>query len=232
MNIGFFGGTFDPIHHGHIAVAQAAMKRFRLGKILFVPSNAPPHKQKQPLTEFVHRYAMICLALAEAGQKNFFPSLLEAPSGSEKTHYSIGTVSRLKRSLKKADKLFFLIGIDAFLDLAKWRQPEALLQECEFIVASRAGYSLSDVAAALPASLRPSQKILRTFKRQPARGELALPGVTIHLLEGVNVPVSATRIRAAAARGRKLSRMVPSSVADYISKTRLYQPASKKESES
>src|SRR5882724_4082944 len=78
MNIGFFGGSFDPIHRGHVALAQAAAERFDLRQVLFVPANVPPHKQKQPVTAFVHRYAMV--ALATQDEKGFVPSLLEAPA--------------------------------------------------------------------------------------------------------------------------------------------------------
>jgi len=78
MNIGLFGGSFDPIHHGHIALAQAAASRYSLGRVLCVPANIPPHKQKQPLTAFIHRYAMI--ALATQDERGFVPSLLEAPA--------------------------------------------------------------------------------------------------------------------------------------------------------
>ena len=96
MNIGLFGGTFDPIHNGHLAVARAAAERCKLGKVLFVPSDIPPHKREQPVTEFIHRYAMVALALQ--GEKGFFPSLLEAsqekyPAGENRIHYSIDTVT-------------------------------------------------------------------------------------------------------------------------------------------
>ena len=77
MNIGFFGGTFDPIHHGHVALARAAKERFDLSRIYFVPANVPPHKQRQALASYFHRYAMV--ALATMGEKAFVPSLLEAP---------------------------------------------------------------------------------------------------------------------------------------------------------
>src|SRR6202166_1631977 len=110
MNIGLFGGTFDPIHRGHLPRAQAARERCKLSRILFVPANVPPHKQTQPLSPFAHRYAMI--ALATAGEKDFSPSLLEAPedfdesergkkSRAGKPNYTVDTVMRLKRSLKK-----------------------------------------------------------------------------------------------------------------------------------
>jgi nicotinate-nucleotide adenylyltransferase len=233
MNIGLFGGTFDPIHRGHLALARAARERCNLSRILFVPANVPPHKQRQPLSVFPHRYAMIALATAQ--EKNFAPSVLEAPEDfdagrprAEKTrlakpNYTIDTIGRLKHSFKKADKLFLLIGIDAFADIAKWHQAEALFRECEFVVASRPGYSLADVANALPASLRPRQEVTRPFQKQAATGDLVLKGVTIHLLDEVYQPISSTAIRQAAAAGKPLGRFVDPAVADYIKKVGLYK---------
>ena len=248
MNIGIFGGSFDPIHRGHISLAQAAARRYSLRQVLFVPGNVPPHKQKQPITAFVHRYAMV--ALATQDDKQFASSLLEAPAElrpvefaplergkappphkqaraavatQAEVNYSIDTVRRLKASLKKSDRIFFLIGIDAFRDIAKWREARALLAECDFVVASRPGYSLRDVAEALPEDLRPSAAVTRPFHKQPATGDLVLHGVTLHLLEGVHQNVSATVIRAAAAQGKALARWLDPRVADYIKKTGLYR---------
>jgi nicotinate-nucleotide adenylyltransferase len=233
MNIGLFGGTFDPIHRGHLALARAARERCNLSRILFVPANVPPHKQRQPLSAFPHRYAMIALATAQ--EKDFAPSLLEAPedfeSGSavkekmrgEKPNYTIDTVKRLKQSFKKAAKLFLLVGIDAFADIAKWHQAEALFRECEFVVASRPGFSLADVANALPPSLRPRQEVTRPFHKQAATGDLVLKGVTIHMLDEVYQPISSTTIRQAAAAGKPLGRFVEPAVADYIRKVGLYK---------
>jgi nicotinate-nucleotide adenylyltransferase len=233
MNIGLFGGTFDPIHRGHLALARAARERCKLSRILFVPANIPPHKQRQPLPAFAHRYAMIALATAQ--EKEFMPSLLEAPEDSdsasprrekikiEKPNYTIDTVKRLKQSMKKADQLFLLIGIDAFADIAKWHEAEALFRECHFVVASRPGFSLADVANALPASLRPRQEVTRPFHKQAATGDLVLSGVTIHLLDQVYQPISSTAIREAAAAGKPLGRHVEPAVADYIRKVGLYK---------
>src|SRR5580658_9554322 len=92
MNIGLFGGTFDPVHRGHLALARAALERCKLHKIYFVAANIPPHKQKQPLSPFVHRFAMLALATAE--EKAFLPSLLEAPPPDE------GSVARIDRREK------------------------------------------------------------------------------------------------------------------------------------
>jgi nicotinate-nucleotide adenylyltransferase len=236
MNIGLFGGTFDPIHLGHTALARAAMEQCNLGRIYFVPSSVPPHKQSQPLASYPHRYAMV--ALATMNEKAFVPSLLEGPgtalpqvggkkaAGSQAApaaNYTIDTVRRLKSTLKKADRLFFLIGIDAFNDIAKWHEAEALLRECEFIVASRPGYSLADIANALPERLRPKAEVTKPFSKQPAKGDLVLPGVTIHLLENVNQNISATAIREAVSTKRPLTKFVDPAVAEYIKKMELYK---------
>ena len=140
-----------------------------------------------------------------------------------KPNYTIDTVKRLKQPFKKADRLFLLIGVDAFEDIAKWHQAEALFRECEFVVASRPGYSLADVANALPESLRPRQEVTRPFHKQAATGDLVFKGVTIHLLEQVYQPISSTAIRDAANAGKPLGRFVEPAVADYIKKTGLYR---------
>jgi nicotinate-nucleotide adenylyltransferase len=236
MNIGFFGGTFDPIHNGHLALARAAREQCKLGCIYFVPTGVPPHKE-QPLATFTHRYAMVALATRE--EKSFVPSLLEAPAAAatpvaakkksttlpdaEAVNYSIDTVRRLKQTFKKADRLFFLIGIDAFKDIAKWRDAEALFCECEFVVSSRPGYSLADVAEALPEKLRPKKAVTAPFAKQSASGDLVLPGVTVHLLDGVRQNVSATVIRKAVAEKKSLGKFLDPAVADYIKKTELYK---------
>jgi nicotinate-nucleotide adenylyltransferase len=229
MNIGLFGGTFDPVHRGHIALARAALEQHKLRCIHFVPANVPPHKQKQPLTPFVQRFAM--LALATGGEKSFVPSLLEAPEEGaaggkavkEKPNYTIDTVRRLKQSLKAADKLFLLIGMDAFAEIAKWHQAEELFRECEFVVASRPGYSLADVANALPQKLRPRPEVTKPFHKQAATGELVLPGVTLHLMADLHQGASATAIREAAAAGKPLGRFLDAPVAEYIRKMGLYR---------
>jgi nicotinate-nucleotide adenylyltransferase len=228
MNIGLFGGTFDPVHRGHIALAQAALEKFKLNRIHFVPANIPPHKQKQPLTPFIHRFAM--LALATAVEKAFVPSLLEAPDESltkkdkpAKPNYTIDTVRRLKQSLKSIDRLFLLIGMDAFADIAKWHQSESLFREVEFVVAGRPGYSLADVANALPESLRPRAEVTRPFHKQPATGDLVLPGATIHFLGDLKQPASATAVREAIAANKATGRFLDPPVADYIKKMGLYQ---------
>src|ERR1035437_9129813 len=153
MNIALFGGTFDPIHRGHVIVARAAAAKFGLKQVWFIPADIPPHKQTTPILPFYHRSAGGPPALG--GKRPFAPLFWEAPDpapdGSRrKPSYSIDTVRRVKAMLGKSDHLYFLIGMDAFKDIAKWHEAEALLGECDFIVAARPGYSLADVASSLP----------------------------------------------------------------------------------
>ncbi len=202
------------------------MERCKLHRVYFVPANSPPHKQKQPLTPFVHRFAM--LTLVTANEKVFVPSLLEAPEDGDsrkkdKPNYTIDTVRRLKQSFKSSDRLFLLIGMDAFAEIAKWHLAESLFRECEFIVAGRPGFSLADVANALPEKLRPRPEVTKPFQKQVAAGDLVLPGVSLHLVEDLHQPASATAIRQAASSGKPLGRFVEPVVAEYIKKMGLYK---------
>lgn len=234
MNIAFFGGTFDPIHRGHIAVAETARVRFDLGQVLFVPAQVPPHKQQQTFASFAHRMAMVALGTQEHAK--FLPSDIEARLYEEtgKPNYSLETIRRLKQQLGKSDKLYFLVGIDAFLGIANWHRAVDLLRECEFIVANRPGYSLGDIAQALPEELRPKTEVIKAAGKTAsgltsAGAVMSFSGITLHLLEDVSEKVSSTQLRAAAASsGRRLESLVGDAVAEYIRKTRLYRAAEPK----
>ncbi len=218
MRLGFFGGTFDPVHRGHLAVASAALEKLVLDLVYFVPTDVPPHKRGRNLTEFRHRFAMLALATAE--DRRFLISLLEADS--TQPNYSIDTIRRLKHTLKPSDKLYFLIGADAFSEIASWRQPVELLSECDFVVASRPGYSLETIEEALPQTLRPEATLLNENTEERLI-RIQLGSTTIYLLEGVDQPISSTQIRAAANSSvEELSKYVPRLVAEYIRKQHLY----------
>jgi nicotinate-nucleotide adenylyltransferase len=135
--------------------------------------------------------------------------------------YTIDTVRKVKAKLRRGDRLYFLIGMDAFRDIATWHKADELLRECEFIVAARPGYSLEHIASSLPKELKPSLKELRIVGLDAA---LQRRGVTLHLLPETHEDVSATQIRAAMKkRGGHLKRLVPDSVAEYIRKEKLYK---------
>lgn len=198
LRIGILGGTFDPIHNGHLAVARAARQHYRLDLVYFVPCGQPPHKQRRGLSPFLHRFAMV--AMACAGEPSFVPSLLEAGPGlrGREKSYSVDTVRRLRRMAPRA-KLYFILGADAFLYLPMWKSVQQLVRLCDFIVATRPGTHLR--------------------KAEHTR----LPGANVYILPGVQVDVSASDIRRAAHRGRPLAGLVPSAVADYMGKMKLYR---------
>jgi nicotinate-nucleotide adenylyltransferase len=215
-----FGGSFDPIHSGHLAVARAARRRFHLDAIHFIPAGRPPHKRNHELAPYPHRYAMV--ALACAGSAFFVPSPLEAGadfSGRE-TFYSFDVVRRYRRHLRPGDRLWFLIGADAFLEIGTWREPEALLDSCDFIVASRPGIDLARLRRTIPPHLLGSTA---SAKRGIARKAIALRNSTVHLLDSVASNISSTEIRHRVAGGRSIRGLVPAAVEDYICKSALYR---------
>lgn len=213
--IAIFGGTFDPIHNGHIAVAKAAEKRFRLDAIYFLPSSHPPHKNQRELARFVHRYAMVCLACA--GNSRFLPSLAEAPpeAGEGRVFYSIDTVRRFRRE-HPHKRIYFVVGADSFLEISKWKSYEALLDSCDFIIASRPGFKLDAFREAIP-----SHMLSRANSR--GRDAISLRKSTAHLLTAVSSHVSSTDIRTRRKRGKSIHALVPAPVEDYILKQALYR---------
>jgi len=220
-SIALFGGSFDPVHLGHLAVARAAAERFHLARIYFVPACLQPLKAQQQVTSYNHRFAMLALALQ--GERNFYPSLLESPETvracGQEASYSVDTVPRMRKQVSPGTRLYFLIGMDAFAHIAKWRSAVELLRSVEFIVASRPGFPLDEVSHALPAELRPDKT---EEKRLQETGLLETKGVRLHLLPDVHEEVSATAIREAARRGVGLESLVPGAVAEYILKMKLY----------
>lgn len=198
LRIGILGGTFDPVHNGHLAVARAARRRFRLDLVYFIPCGRPPHKDRPGLSPFLHRFTMV--ALACAGEPAFIPSLLEAGpdlQGKQRS-YSVDTIRRLRRLAPRAE-LYFILGADAFLYLPKWKHVGRLVRLCDFIVASRPG---TDLRKAVREALRHAR---------------------VHFLRGIHVDVSASELRRRAGRGRSLRGLVPTAVEDYIRKMALYQ---------
>jgi nicotinate-nucleotide adenylyltransferase len=195
MPVALLGGTFDPIHKGHLAIAQAALEdaRFALERIVFIPADIPPHKQEVSITPYAHRFAMLELALKD--HPRFELSPMEDPAETKgEPNYSINTVRRFKRERHlETENLYFIVGIDSFEHIGKWREPQALMAECRLIVAHRPGY-------------------------EPPKGH---PDVAY--IEDVSVDVSSTMIRSAVTHREPLEKYVVPAVADYIVKHRLYR---------
>ncbi|MEJ2007896.1 MAG: nicotinate-nucleotide adenylyltransferase [Acidobacteriota bacterium] len=217
MRIAIFGGTFDPIHSGHVQAAKAAARKFCLNRILFVPTGHPPHKTSNGLTGYQHRYAMVALACAE--DPRFVPSLLESPDLHTGPHYSIDTVRRVRRMLKPDDSLYFLIGIDAWLDLPHWKQFRRLLGLADFIVVSRPGFENHELEKVVPHDLRDERRPMTSAR------QIHLRRTTLHILRDVEVPVASRDLRQAIQKKQSIAGLVPPQVEQYILKEGLYSSA-------
>jgi len=214
-SIALFGGSFDPVHVGHMAVARAAQRRFHLDEVHFIPAGRPPHKSTKPLTAYPHRYAMVALACAE--HRHYVPSLAEAgPDDSGRhVHYSIDTVRVFRHALRAHDKLYFIVGADQFLEIPTWRSYEALLDSCDFIVVSRPGFRMNALRLVIPPEMR----------AKTTAGDaqsIALRRATVHLLDNVRSHVSATEVRRRRHRGQSIHGLVPVRVEEYILRQALY----------
>lgn len=213
--IGIFGGTFDPIHSGHLVVAAAAARRFRLDQIYFVPSSRPPHKKPQELAAFSHRYAMV--ALACANRTRFVPSLAEAPhdEGVPQIFYSVDTVRRFHQECPR-NSIYFILGADSFKEISIWRSYEALLDSCDFIIASRPGIRVEALRRVIPAHLLGHHDA-------DNQNTITLRKSMVHLLTSVASDVSSTDIRRRCKRGASIRALVPPAVEDYIRRQALYR---------
>ncbi len=213
--IALFGGTFDPIHSGHIAVAQAAQRRFHLDALHFIPSSRPPHKSKQLLAAFPHRYAMVALACAD--HPAYIPSLAEAPVDGAAPHvfYSIDTVRRFRKE-HPDDHLYFILGADQFLEIPTWHNYEQLLDSCDFIIAHRPGFRLDALRLVIP-----PEKLARTPLHDSQT--IALRKTKVHLLSTVTSHVSSTEVRQRREKHQSIRGLVPARVEEYILGQALYR---------
>ena len=228
QRIALFGGTFDPIHLGHLAVAQAALRAFRLDRVIFIPSAHPPHKPLSELLPYEHRFAMV--ALACAGHRRFVPSLAECADGAGPTaFYSVDTVRRFRNEFNASgDRLYFIVGADSFLQIATWKDYRTLLGLCDFVVASRPGFRTDALRQAIPPELlaQSPRVATRSAHRKGLRGlrSIALRDTTVYLLDTVSSRVSATDVRRRLDRGKSVRGLVPPNVEEYIYKQAVYRP--------
>lgn len=223
MKIGLFGGTFNPIHRCHLVIAAEARDRLRLDRIVFIPSGHPPHKPSAPLAEARHRLEMVRLAIA--GEASFEVSDVELrrPTPS----YSIDTVRTLLGEYGPNTGLFFIIGLDAFLEFPGWRQASELLRACHFVVVPRPGAAfLSLSAMPLLPELAPAQLQALDARRRD-RVDIPVPGGSGLTLLGLPpCDASASDIRNRLRKRGSLSNLLPASVESYIMRYGLYQEES------
>ena len=197
MDIGVLGGTYDPIHNGHLAMAEAARARLGLVEVRFVLAGQPWLRPEPPVAPVEHRVEMVRLAIV--GRLYFKLSTMEVvrvgPS------YSVDTITELKRE-RQEDELFFIIGSDSLAELSRWKEPARLVSLCRMAVIPRPGYPIPDLGVL----------------------EASIPGITqrVVLFDRPLIDISATVIRRRAALGLSLGGLVPEAVESYIRKHKLY----------
>ncbi len=212
--IGVFGGTFNPIHRGHLKAARIVQRKFFLEKILFVPSYIPPHKGSAEIASPFHRLKMVELALASYPQ--FIPSSVEIEA--REKSYSIITLKKLKKLFPEAS-IFFILGIDAFLEIETWKDYQQVLEQCFFIVISRPGYHLRDAKKVLEGKYL--KRMVEIFRSEEI-GDDMFASYKIFLFPIDSLDVASTEIRKRVKRDVSLRGMVPENVEIYIRQNGLY----------
>jgi nicotinate-nucleotide adenylyltransferase len=199
MRVALFGGSFDPPHHGHIAIATAAADVFDLDNVFFAPVGRQPLKREGVPASFADRVAMVELACRV--DPRFAVSDLDAPTGDGSPNYTVQTLATLHDAMPDA-RLFNLVGADSFLDLRRWREPDRLLELAEWIVVSRPGFPLANLSAL---------------------GLTAYQRGRVHLLQTVHEDVAATNLRERLEAGDQCTDVLDPAVSAYIDSHHLYR---------
>lgn len=210
-----YGGTFDPVHNGHLQAARRVLDLFALDRVIFVPACVPPHKRNATITSAFHRFAMLALATQDDAGLRISTIELDAPE----RPYAVETLARVQDALGAAHQLFFMMGADSWLEITTWRDWQKLLTMSDQIVVTRPGY---DLTAADPGRLVDvrglrQKEIAALMDNEKERRAF--------LTDAAMIDVSATAIRAAARAGdrERLREMVPPTVAGYVEKYGLYK---------
>ena len=212
---GILGGTFDPIHRGHLDVAEAARGALGLDTVLLIPSRVPPHRTTPPRASGYHRFAMTALAIAGRDGLRVSDMELLSPAPS----YTSTTLERMARAGHDRSTLFFITGADAFAEIATWHDYPAFLDCCHFIVVSRPGLPSGQLRDRLPTLAPRMQSPLDT-----PSGTGPDEAATVWLVDASTHDVSSSEIRVAVAAGRSIADAVPPTVAAYIERHALYLP--------
>lgn len=210
-----YGGTFDPVHIGHLEIARRVSEVFEIDKVVFIPAQMAPHKIGRPVTPSVHRYAMLALATQNDPQLSISTFELDDPD----RRYTVDTVAHFQRTLSNETELFFIMGADSWSEITTWREWERLLTMTNHIVVTRPGYepALTHVGAVGEriVDLRGGVTKAKTSRRTPG----------IYFTDVVMKDVSATRIRRLASEDRtdELTDLLPTPVLEYIKKYGIYK---------
>ena len=218
--IALYGGTFDPVHNGHIAVAEGLSKLFALDEVIFIPAHVAPHKRESAVTPALHRYAM--LALATQARDDFRVSTVELDK--PERPYTWETLSAMREALGSDAAVFFVMGADSWADITTWREWERVLSLSNHIVVTRPGYELG-TAHVTPAV---RERIVDLRGGKGAGGvDDGGGGSRIYVTDAVQLDISATEVRRAVREGREegWAKLVQPPVADYIRKYGLYEEA-------
>jgi nicotinate-nucleotide adenylyltransferase len=213
LRLGILGGTFDPIHMGHLRTAEEIGQELDLEKVYLIPSASPPHKTEEPVTPFDHRLTMTRLAIVGS-------SLLEALDLEGRRagpSYSIETLKELHAIFKPDPDLFFILGIDAFLEINTWKGYERLFDYAHFVIIFRPGYRKEMIEPFL------MESGLEIKKNREADAFLMKSGKTLTLKETTLMDISSTRIRNMVQQGKSIRFLVPGAVWDYITEKGLYR---------
>jgi nicotinate-nucleotide adenylyltransferase len=214
MRWGLFGGTFDPIHYGHLRGAEEMLEIFQLNRIIFVPSSRPPHKLEAEVTPFNHREQMIRLAIED--NVNFSFSEVEKLRAGKS--YSVETVEYILDKYMKDLELFFIVGQDAFQAVTTWKDWDRLLLLCHFAVMTRPGYDNMTLDQILP------QSFASQFKYNSDTDGFDGPtGHTIYFRHVSFLDISSSRMRAMVKKGQSIKYLTPDKVRQYIAKHALYR---------
>lgn len=212
MRIGIFGGTFNPIHLGHLVATEEIRQSFDLERVLFVPSARPPHKPSPELIDPAHRLEMTRLAVEE----NPYFDISAVELNRNDLSYTVETVQFFRKEFGEEAALFFLLGIDSFCDIHSWHDPKRLIGLCNFIVVSRPGFPLKTAYRLLS----------DTFGIESGEGSRDIPlpnGRTLYLAEVTPVGISSTRVRALLRQGKSVKYLLPEKVESYILLNDLYR---------
>jgi nicotinate-nucleotide adenylyltransferase len=212
--IGLLGGTFDPIHVGHMAAASAARTTLHLDEVLLLTAHLPPHRP-QPAASVHHRFAMVALAVQESDELRASDLELLAPGPS----YTSATLARLHAEGSAPSQLFFITGADAFAEIASWRDYPGFLDAAHFVVVNRPGVSAADMRLRLPQLADRMRDVSPALAAHVAEADQTW----ILLVDHPTPNVSSTAIRACCARGQSIAGLVPPAVERHIHRHALYR---------